>query len=168
MNTTQEQKEILLEWMKQHPDVARGRLRRKGESKHQMTWKDWKMNVLKKETKRRNNGMKTGGGSPKNVNFSSLEENLLEFLTPEAAGLLNIPEGGIYLSNNNQGKFFGHPVYTHMCIHIYTATEKLLNFQERKLKLKKEEVAVQKEILEVHKGILVELQKIRNVLELSK
>ncbi|KAL0100977.1 hypothetical protein PUN28_019398 [Cardiocondyla obscurior] len=36
MNTTQEQKEILLEWMKQHPDVARGRLRRKGESKHQM------------------------------------------------------------------------------------------------------------------------------------
>ncbi|KAL0102404.1 hypothetical protein PUN28_017981 [Cardiocondyla obscurior] len=29
MNTTQEQKEILLEWMKQHPDVIRGRLCRK-------------------------------------------------------------------------------------------------------------------------------------------
>ncbi|KAL0101883.1 hypothetical protein PUN28_018436 [Cardiocondyla obscurior] len=133
MNTTQEQKEILLEWMKQHPD----------------TWKNWKMNVLKKETKRRSNGMKTGGGSPKNVNFSSLEENLLEFLTPEAASLLNIPEGGIYLSNNIlQDKFFGHPVYTHMCIHIY---------KEIKIKKKKEEVVVQKEILEVHKGILVEL-----------
>ncbi|KAL0110638.1 hypothetical protein PUN28_013904 [Cardiocondyla obscurior] len=155
MNTTQEQKEILLEWMKQHPDVARGRLRRKGESKHQM---DWKMNVLKKETKRRSNGMKTGGGSPKNVNFSSLEENLLEFLTPEAAGLLNIPEGGIYLSNN----------ILQEQTTMQTATEKLLNFQERKLKLKKEEVAVQKEILEIYKGILVELQKIRSVLELSK
>lgn len=36
MNTTQNQKKILLDWMKLHPDVARGRLRRKGESKNEM------------------------------------------------------------------------------------------------------------------------------------
>lgn len=36
MNTTQEQKEILLQWMKLHPEVAKGRLRRKGESKKEM------------------------------------------------------------------------------------------------------------------------------------
>jgi len=36
MNTTHNQKRILLEWMKLHPEVARGRLRRKGESKQKM------------------------------------------------------------------------------------------------------------------------------------
>lgn len=36
MNTTQEQKELMLKWMKLHPEVARGRLRRKGESRNEM------------------------------------------------------------------------------------------------------------------------------------
>lgn len=58
------------------------------------------MYVLKKETKRRNSSLRTGGGSPKQINFSPLEENLLEFLTPEAAGLQDIPEGGLYVDKN--------------------------------------------------------------------
>lgn len=58
------------------------------------------MYVLKKETKRRNSSLQTGGGSPKKIHFSPLEENLLEFLTPEAAGMANIPQGGIYLNEN--------------------------------------------------------------------
>ncbi|KYN50396.1 hypothetical protein ALC57_00033, partial [Trachymyrmex cornetzi] len=57
-------------------------------------WKDWKMYVLKKETKRRNDALKTGGGSPIKISFSPLKEELLEFITPEAAGLHNIPQGG--------------------------------------------------------------------------
>lgn len=60
------------------------------------TWKDWKTYVLKKETKRRNHSLTTGGGSPINIYFSPLEEELLNFITPEAAGLDNIPQGGIY------------------------------------------------------------------------
>lgn len=36
MNTTQEQKEMILQWMKLNPEVARGRLRRKGESRNEM------------------------------------------------------------------------------------------------------------------------------------
>lgn len=52
------------------------------------------MYVLKKETKRRNHGLGTGGGLPIKIFFSSLEEELLEFITPEAAGLDNIPQGG--------------------------------------------------------------------------
>lgn len=55
------------------------------------------MYVLKKETKRRNHSLGTGGGSPIMITFSSLEEELLDFITPEAAGLDNIPQGGIAL-----------------------------------------------------------------------
>lgn len=55
------------------------------------------MYVLKKETKRRNHSLGTGGGSPIMISFSSLEEELLDFITPEAAGLDNIPQGGIDL-----------------------------------------------------------------------
>lgn len=50
---------------------------------------------MKKEAKRRNSIQGTGGGLPPKVNFSTFEEDVLEFLTPEAAGMDNIPEGGI-------------------------------------------------------------------------
>ncbi|CAL1672852.1 unnamed protein product [Lasius platythorax] len=127
MNATPKQKEMMLQWMKLHPEVARGRLCRKDESRKEMkqlledlagtinaanvgpvksssewlkTWKDWKIYVLKKETKRRNHGLGTGGGSPIKIPFSSLEEELLYFITPEAAGLENIPQGGIDLYEN--------------------------------------------------------------------
>lgn len=53
------------------------------------------MYVLKKETKRRNYQLGTGGGSPIKIDLSSLEEELLDFLTPEAAGLENVPQGGL-------------------------------------------------------------------------
>lgn len=36
MNTTFEQKQLMIQWIKLHPDVARGRLRRKGQSRHEM------------------------------------------------------------------------------------------------------------------------------------
>ena len=55
------------------------------------------MYVLKKETKRRSYQLGTGGGSPLKIDFSLLEEELLAFLTPEAAGLENIPQGGLNL-----------------------------------------------------------------------
>ncbi|KMQ81958.1 hypothetical protein RF55_24668, partial [Lasius niger] len=58
------------------------------------SWSDWKMYVLKKETNRRRNVQSTGGGPPKLVNFTDLEEQLLEILTPEAAGMANIPQAG--------------------------------------------------------------------------
>jgi len=58
------------------------------------------MYVLKKETKRRNDSFRTGGGSPIKIYFSSLEEELLEFITPEAAGLDNIPQGGFDVYEN--------------------------------------------------------------------
>lgn len=69
------------------------------------------MYVLKKETKRRNYFQGTGGGSPIKICFLFLEEELLDFLTPEAAGLENIPhtQGGINLqdnSNNTQEIYF--------------------------------------------------------------
>jgi len=52
------------------------------------------MYVLKKETTRRRNVQGTGGGPPKITNFTDLEEQLLEILTPEAAGMTNIPQAG--------------------------------------------------------------------------
>jgi len=52
------------------------------------------MYILKKETIRRNDSFRTGGRLPIKISFSSLEEELLEFITPEAAGLVNIPQGG--------------------------------------------------------------------------
>lgn len=36
MNTTQKQKEMMLQWMKLHPEVSRGRLCRKDESRKEM------------------------------------------------------------------------------------------------------------------------------------
>lgn len=63
------------------------------------------MYVLRKETKRRNSYQKTGGGSPMKISFSSLEEELLDFITPEAAGLENIPQGGIDLQEKSNYNF---------------------------------------------------------------
>jgi len=40
----------------------------------------------------------TGGGSPLNINFSDIEEKLLQLLTPEAAGIVNVPQGGVLIS----------------------------------------------------------------------
>ncbi|XP_032685316.1 uncharacterized protein LOC116850780 [Odontomachus brunneus] len=51
--------------------------------------------ILKKEARRRSYIQGTEGGPPPQIFLSSFEEEVLEFLTPEAAGLQNIPEGGI-------------------------------------------------------------------------
>lgn len=62
--------------------------------------RNWKKYVLKKETKRRNYYQGTSGGSPIKISFPSLEQELLDFLTPEAADLENIPQGEINLPQN--------------------------------------------------------------------
>ncbi|KYN50333.1 hypothetical protein ALC62_12791, partial [Cyphomyrmex costatus] len=59
------------------------------------TWKDIKTYILKKEAKRRSYVQGTSGGPPSKVPFSSFEEDVLQLLTLEAAGLENIPEGGL-------------------------------------------------------------------------
>lgn len=38
--------------------------------------------------------MGTGGGSPKDLQLSATEDALIKFLTPDASGLRDIPEGG--------------------------------------------------------------------------
>ncbi|XP_018364609.1 PREDICTED: uncharacterized protein LOC108762202 [Trachymyrmex cornetzi] len=122
MNVTIKQKEMLLSHLKENPDLVRGRINRKSESRRKMveswdnianiinaaaegpqkngkewakTWKDIKAYILKKESKRRSHIEGTGGGPPSKIIFSNFEEEVLELLTPESAGLLNIPEGGI-------------------------------------------------------------------------
>lgn len=42
----------------------------------------------------------TGGGSPKTLNTSPAEDDLLEFLTPEASGIPRVPEGGAIGDND--------------------------------------------------------------------
>lgn len=42
----------------------------------------------------------TGGGPSPKIAFSTFEEEVLELLTPEAAGLGNIPEDGINMEEN--------------------------------------------------------------------
>ncbi|XP_077275928.1 uncharacterized protein LOC143904838 isoform X2 [Temnothorax americanus] len=64
------------------------------------TWKDIKSYILKKEAKRRSYVQGTGGGPPLKIAFSNFEEEVLELLTPEAAGMENIPEGGINMEEN--------------------------------------------------------------------
>ncbi|KMQ89372.1 hypothetical protein RF55_11007 [Lasius niger] len=108
-------------YMKQHPDFGRGRLRYNSENKRKIdelweklsltlntagygprkspkewakTWRDWKSNVLKKVAKHKTYMMGTGGGSPKELQLSSTENALLNFLTLDASGLNEIPEGG--------------------------------------------------------------------------
>lgn len=58
------------------------------------TWRDWKANVLKKCAENKSYAGGTGGGPPKVIKLTELEENLLEIIYPEAVGLTNIPEGG--------------------------------------------------------------------------
>ncbi|XP_067208365.1 uncharacterized protein [Linepithema humile] len=121
MNVTDKQKETLLEFMKIHPDFGRGRIRSKGESKKQLdqlwaqlaekvnssgcgpqktskewakTWRDWKSNVLKKVATYKSYATCTGGGPPKKLQTSRLEDDLLEFMSPDASRLSGIPEGG--------------------------------------------------------------------------
>ncbi|XP_029158568.1 uncharacterized protein LOC114943742 [Nylanderia fulva] len=60
----------------------------------QKTWRDWKSNVLKKCAQNKSYAGGTGGGPPKILKLTELEENLLEIIDPEAAGLPEIPEGG--------------------------------------------------------------------------
>lgn len=64
--------------------------------------------ILKKEAKRRRYMQQTGGSSPLKIEFSDFEEKVLQLLTPEAAGLENISEGGftnaIYNINCDTGQ----------------------------------------------------------------
>ncbi|KYN28530.1 hypothetical protein ALC57_02041 [Trachymyrmex cornetzi] len=118
---------MLLNFLKRNPELVRGRIDRKNESRLKLsklwdevaqgintiieglqksgkewakTWKDMKSYILKKEAKRCNYVQGTGGGPPPKIAFSVFEEQVLELLTPEAAGLENIPEGGINTEEN--------------------------------------------------------------------
>ncbi|XP_018376746.1 PREDICTED: uncharacterized protein LOC108769977, partial [Trachymyrmex cornetzi] len=122
MNVTIKQKIILFNLLKENAELVRGRIDRKGESKRKLkdmwnviaeninkanegpekngqewakTWEDIKAYIFKKEAKRRSYAQGTGGGPPSKVSFSSFDEDVLQLLTPEAAGLENIPEGGL-------------------------------------------------------------------------
>ncbi|XP_077270234.1 uncharacterized protein LOC143901672 [Temnothorax americanus] len=127
MNVTMKQKEMLLNYLKRNPELVTGRIDRKTESRLHLaklwdeiaqgintilegpqksgkewakTWKDIKSYILKKEAKRRSYVQGTGGGPPLKIAFSNFEEEVLELLTPEAAGMENIPEGGINMEEN--------------------------------------------------------------------
>lgn len=58
------------------------------------TWRDWKSNVLKTQAEHKRYAGGTGGGPPKKIIFTEIEEDLLDFLTPDASGLSHIPEAG--------------------------------------------------------------------------
>lgn len=121
MNFSEEQKGILLKYMREHVDFGRGRLRYAGENKRIMdqmwqeismklnscgsgpqkqfkewnkTWRDWKGNTLKKAADNKAYAAGTGGGPPKVKMLTILEKELLDFLTPEASGLDDIAQGG--------------------------------------------------------------------------
>lgn len=64
------------------------------------TWRDWKSNLLKRVGTCKSYSAGTGGGPPKTLDTSPSKDNLLEFLTPEASGMSNIPEGGAIDDNN--------------------------------------------------------------------
>jgi len=55
----------------------------------------YKSLYIKKESKRRSYIEGTGGDPPSKIVFSNFEGEVLQLLTPEAAGLLNIPEDGV-------------------------------------------------------------------------
>ncbi|XP_067208175.1 myb/SANT-like DNA-binding domain-containing protein 4 [Linepithema humile] len=136
MNVTYKQKEILLDFMSKHIDVVRGRVSRDAESRSALKslweevaetvnssgqgpmktsaewkkcWNDWKMNVLKKESKKRAHMQGTGRGPAVAINISDLEQKLLAILTPEAAGMPNIPEGGL-ITKTNLNSMISYPV----------------------------------------------------------
>lgn len=50
--------------------------------------------MLKKCAQNKSYAGGTGGGPPKVLQLTQLEESLLEVIDPEAAGLDDIPEGG--------------------------------------------------------------------------
>lgn len=58
------------------------------------TWRDWKSNLLKRVATYKSYAGSTGGGPPKILDLNPSEEDLLEFLTPDASGMSGIPEGG--------------------------------------------------------------------------
>ncbi|XP_020298622.1 uncharacterized protein LOC109862869 [Pseudomyrmex gracilis] len=100
MNVTEKQKEVMLNFMNEHPDFGRG-LRYKSENKRKMdelweklakilnavgfgscksskewakTWRDWKSNTLKKAAKQKSHMLGTSGGPPlKNFQLTSME-----------------------------------------------------------------------------------------------
>ncbi|XP_071580557.1 uncharacterized protein [Temnothorax nylanderi] len=113
--------------MRSHPDFGRGRLRYNRENKKRIdelweevtsalncagcgpqklpkewakTWRDWKSNLLKRVATYKSYSAGTGGGPPKTLDTSPSEDDLLEFLTPEASGMSDIPEGGAIGDNN--------------------------------------------------------------------
>ncbi|KYN16487.1 hypothetical protein ALC57_11255, partial [Trachymyrmex cornetzi] len=57
-------------------------------------WRDWKSNLLRRVATYKSYAARTGGGQPIILNTSPAEDDLLEFLTSEASGMSNIPEGG--------------------------------------------------------------------------
>ncbi|XP_011140149.1 uncharacterized protein LOC105183595 [Harpegnathos saltator] len=131
MNVTRKQKEMLLNYLQEKPDLIRGRINRKSESRQKLnamwdevadclnsaegpcksgkewekTWKDIKGYILKKKTKRWSYMQQKGGGCPLKIVFSDFEEDfeetVLQLLTSEAAGLENIPEEGFMSAINN-------------------------------------------------------------------
>ncbi|XP_018367749.1 PREDICTED: myb/SANT-like DNA-binding domain-containing protein 4 [Trachymyrmex cornetzi] len=121
MNVTEKQKQILINFMRANPDFGRGQLRYNRENKKQIeklwekvtsalnsagcgpqkqskewakTWRDWKSNLLRRVATYKSYAARTGGGQPIILNTSPAEDDLLEFLTSEASGMSNIPEGG--------------------------------------------------------------------------
>lgn len=89
------------------------------------TWRDWKSNVLKKCAQNKSYAGGTGGGPPKVFKLTELEENLLEIIGPEAAGLTDIPEGGNFnriiqresasINNTTVKRGFAHNIYGELC-----------------------------------------------------
>ncbi|XP_071652728.1 uncharacterized protein [Temnothorax longispinosus] len=137
MNVTNKQKRILLNYMKDNEDFARGRLRYNSSNKKilddmwtsitislnatgngpqkqakewQKTWRDWKSNVLKKCAQNKSYAGGTSGGLPKVLQLTELEESLLEILDPEAAGLADIPEAENFNRTKQRGSVPTNPV----------------------------------------------------------
>lgn len=52
--------------------------------------------MLKKCTQNKSYAAGTGGGPPKTIPLTQIEEELLEILSLEAIGLDNIPQGGAF------------------------------------------------------------------------
>jgi len=59
--------------------------------------------VLKKCAQNKSYAGGTGGGPPKVLQLSQLEETLLEIIEPEATGLVDIPEGGNFNRTMQRG-----------------------------------------------------------------
>ena len=56
----------------------------------------------------------TDGGSPIKIYLSPLEDELLDFITPETTSLENIPQGGLNLyqyASTNEEEMFSHNLH---------------------------------------------------------